>query len=186
MRQGGIPAEWQPEGAGSQTLHGNPPAQPQAAASLVTHPKRGSSGAICDAAGRALPSQVSRWQVEQSCPSLGKWLQGHSSVPAAAAKPKQGWGGEGCSTVGIAAKPCCLGICSFVASQCPNDYLRLHGNKPESGESSASWFLGNGVLRRACAPAAAWSQGFGGSHRTVGASQVRPGLPAAGRCPLTK
>lgn len=72
-----------------------PPAQPRAAASLVTHPKRGSSDAICDAAGQAPLSQVSRWQVEQSCPSLGEWLQGHGSVPGGSSQICAGMGRRG-------------------------------------------------------------------------------------------
>lgn len=45
-------------------------------------------------------------------PFPGEWLRGTAACQAAAARSEQAWGAEGCGT-GMAAKPCCLGMCSF-------------------------------------------------------------------------
>lgn len=114
---GGIPAERELEGTGSRTLRGSPSAWPPPAASLVTRPKRGSSGAIRDAAGEGRQSQASRWQVEHGSPSPGPGSEGTAACQAAAcqvaacqacqARSRRARGGEGCGTVGVAAVPGC-------------------------------------------------------------------------------
>lgn len=123
--------------------------------------KRGSSSAICDTAGQAPWSQVSRWQVEQSCPSPGEPLRGTAVCQVVAARSEQAWGPEGCGT-GIAAKPCCLGMCSFGLLRVQIVIYTCIGIN-QKAESGASWYLSSGALCRmkVCVPGAVQPQGFG-------------------------